>query len=148
MRVVCWYLFHVLCFSHFLLLFMFAFSLIFSLQNCIQVYSSLKSILKITIFCFVESLYFYVFLSQTVFHTFFSPKSVEGFLLYYIFFTYNIDFLTIFYFIVLYLSYTFNTDTWWERKMLSGLICSRSSRWNRNVNKQWRLLQISEFVWL
>jgi hypothetical protein len=34
------------------------------------------------------------------------------------------DFLTIFYFIVLYLSYTFNTDIWWERKMLSGLICT------------------------
>jgi len=102
---------------------MFAFSSNFSLQNCIQVCSSLKSILKITIFCFVEKplflCVFFLFFCFFVFYPkrfsihFFSPKSVdEGFLLYYIFFTYNIDFLTIFYFIVLYLSYTFNTDIW------------------------------------
>jgi hypothetical protein len=139
---VCWYFFHALFFTFFTPVSRcFACSSIFSLQNCIQVCSSLKSILKITIFCFVEKpLFLCVFLPNVFPYIFLSPKSVdEGFLLYYIFFTYNIDFLTMFYFIVLYLSYAFNTDTWWEQKMLR-LICSR---WN----KQRRLLQISEFVW-
>jgi len=36
-----------------------------------------------------------------------------------------------------WLLFIFNTDTWWERKMLRGLIYSRR---NRDVNKRRRLL--------
>jgi hypothetical protein len=85
-----------------------------------------------------------VFIPNGFPYIYFALKRVDGdFLLYFIFFTENIDFLTIFYFIVLYLSYTFNTGTWWEQKMLRGLIWSRR---NLDVNKQRRVLQFSEFV--
>ena len=104
----------------------------------IQNLKSLSSVLS-------QSLYLYVFLSQMAFHTFnFHRKESMEISLYFISFTENIDFLTIFYFIVLYLSYIFNTGTWWERKMLRGLTCSRR---NRDVNKQRWVLQFSEFVW-
>jgi hypothetical protein len=95
-------------FSHFLLRYInicrcFAFSSIFRLQNCIQVFSYLKSILRITIFCIVaKPLFLCVFIPNGFPYIYFSPKTVDGdFLLYFIFFTYSIDFLTIF-FISLY----------------------------------------------
>ena len=104
---MCWYLFHALFFTFFTPVYTkcrcFVFSSIFPLHNCIKVCSSLKSILSITIFYVVGKPLFLCVSSRTAFHTFSSPKRVdEGFLLYYIFFTYKIDFLAIFYFIVLY----------------------------------------------
>jgi len=67
----------------------FAFSSIFRLQNCIQVCSYLKSILKITIFCIVaKPLSLCVFIPNGFPYIYFSPKRVDGdFLLYFIFFT-------------------------------------------------------------
>ena len=51
------------------------FSSIFSLQNCIQACSSLKSILKITIFCFVEKpLFLCVFIPNGFPYIFFTEK--------------------------------------------------------------------------
>ena len=145
---MCWYCLHVLFFTCFSTVYRcFAFSSIFRLQNCIQVCSYLKSILRITIFCIVAMpLYLYVFLSRMAFHTFiFHRKESMEISCYIIYFSLKIlIFWLFFYFSVLYLSYTFNTGTWWERKMLRGLICSRR---NRDVNKQRRVLQFSEFVW-
>ena len=57
------------------------------------------------------------------FHTFiFHRKESMEISLYFISFTENIDFLTIFYFIVLYLSYIFNTGTWSEACIVELLI--------------------------
>jgi hypothetical protein len=57
------------------------------------------------------------------FHTFiFHRKESMEISLYFISFTENIDFLTIFYFIVLYLSYIFNTGTWSEACIIELLI--------------------------
>ena len=134
---MCWYFFHALFFTFFTPVYRcLPFSSIFSLQNCIQACSSLKSILKITIFCFVEKpLFLCVFIPNGFPYIFFTEKCRWRFpVILYIFpipYWFSDYF---FYFIVLYLWYTFNTDTWWEWKMLSasGLICSR---WNRDVNK-------------
>jgi hypothetical protein len=122
-------IFHVLFFTFFTPVYRcFTFSSIFPLQNCIQVCSSLKSILKITFFCIVEKPLFlcgFFYPEQFSIHFFRRKESmkVSCYILY--FSNTNIDFLTISYCIVFYLPYTFNTDTWREWKMLSGLICSR-----------------------
>ena len=125
--VLCVNIYFMRYFSHFLLLYI---DVCFFVDFFItQLFPSLlffkKSILKIAIyFCFVKKNFISMrFIPNGFPYIFFTEKCWWRFLV--IFFTYNIDFLTIFYFIVLYLSYTFNTDTSWERKMLSVLICSR-----------------------
>ena len=121
-------------------------SSIFPLHNCIQVSHYLKYILKITIFRVVEKpLFPCVFIPNGFPYIFFKEKNRWRFVvIFYIFLHKILIFWLFFYFIVLYLSYIFNTDTCWERKMLSGLICSRR---NRDVNKQRRLLHFPEFLW-
>ena len=141
--VVCGKIVISMCFDIFVMFYScirwFVFSSIFPLHNCIPVSPSLKSILKITIFCVVEKpLFRHVFILNGIPYMFVHGKEsmkVSCYILY--FFHKILIFLLFFYFIVLYLSYIFNTDTWWERKMFHGLIYSRR---NRNVNKQRRLL--------
>ena len=124
----------------------FDFSSFFPLHNCIEVCPSLKSILNITIFFFVEkSLFLCVFIPNGVLYICVHFKESMKVSCYIIYFSHKLlILLTIFDFIVLYLSYIFNTNTWWERKMICGLIYSRR---NRDVNKQRGCCIFSEFIW-
>ena len=75
---MCWYFFHALFFTFFTPVSRcFACSSIFSLQNCIQVCSSLKSILKITFFCFVEKPLFLCVFLPNVFPYIFCHRKVS-----------------------------------------------------------------------
>ena len=136
---MCWYLFHALFFTFLTPVYTkcrcFVFSSIFPLHNCIKVCSSLKSILSITIFYVVgKPLFLCVFVQNGLPYIFLTEKSGWRFLvILYIFHIQN-RFSGHFLFHCI-IFYTFNTDTWWEQKMLSGLICSRR---NRDVNKQRR----------
>ena len=73
---MCWYFFHALFFTFFTPEYRcLPFSSIFPLQNCIQACFSLKYILKITIFCFVEKpLFLCVFIPNGFPYIFFHRK--------------------------------------------------------------------------
>ena len=109
--------------------------------NCNQVCSSLKYILKFTIFCIVKNpLSLCVFIPNGFPYIFFHRKksiTVSCYILY--FWNTILIFRLFFLFHCIYLSYTFNTDTWREQKMISRLACSRR---NRDVNKQRWLFRI------
>ena len=101
--VVCGKIVISMCFDIFYMFYScirwFVFSSIFPLHNCIPVSPSLKSILKITIFCVVEKPLFRRFLSWMAFHTcLFTKKSQWRFRV--IFYIFNIKYWFSYYFFI------------------------------------------------
>lgn len=149
---MCWYIYIYIIFVFDALIFTlftpvykcFAFSSLHPLHNCIQVCYSLKPIQKITTCCIVEKTLFLCFFypERLSIHFFHRKESMRV----------SFHILYISYIILIFWSFLISLHcfcrvhlilTLGERKMLSGLICSRR---NRDVIKQRRQLQFSEFV--